>query len=73
MNEKMKVGTVSELRTALGKAGWPSPRHIDGGKRSLTKEFTDCGTLVAEETILYKRGKEVSRSILVNTAYLPAV
>lgn len=69
--EKMQSATEREYNAALRNAPRARKEHIDGGKRSMTVEHKDRGTLVASKTILYSRGKVSQEMYMVNPDYLP--
>jgi hypothetical protein len=65
----MREATETEFQIVSEKAR--ERRHVDGGKRSMTVEYTTCGRLLASQTIIYTRGKVSSRRYLVDPAHLP--
>lgn len=73
--EGMRSATEKEFGDAIAKAKWPKPRRMfhgkpDTGTGGMNAVYSDRGTEVAQVTVLYKRGKEASRSYLVNPKYL---
>ena len=66
----VRSGTETEYHQAVRNAPKAVRKYIDGGSRSMVVEWDDRGTLVAEETILYKRGKPYKRMYRVNPNYL---
>ena len=69
--DKMQSATEREFNAALGNAPRARKRHIEGGPRTMEVEWSDRGTLVAQKTILYTRGKVSQEMYMVNPEYLP--
>ena len=67
--EGMRRGTEADLKKVLAKARWPEPRRMHT-KNTMDLIYSDRGTEIANVSVMMRRGKEVSRSILINTSYL---
>lgn len=68
--EKLQSATEKEFLQAIRTVPWHKKKHIDGGKRSMTVEYSDRGTLIAEKTLIYTRGKVSQTLYMVNPDYL---
>ena len=68
--ERMQSATLREYNEALSNAPRARKNYVDGGKRSMTVQWKDRGTLVAEKTLIYTRGKVSQEMYSINAAYL---
>lgn len=66
----MRAGTEAEANQAIAKAKWPSPRRMATKRTMDTVYTTTMGVEVAHCTVILKRGREVSRTWLVNPDFL---